>query len=299
MRESSEGGAPGGGGGGTSRAGTGEPAASARPCRALVSTSVPGRSPQQGKAHRPAAGRVGRALDGAPCAAGSSQRAGPRHKAPGAPARAWLHGSTARAQLASLCAPFSEPTGVQTPLCTARGAWGQPTAFALHEGGDLLWPVGTLGRTEQLCDQAGAHREMGGGGSVEPKLVVAGLQHVLAAWEALHHHLSGSSAPLPVPGFEDATWSALGSLGAPGVVLCPSNAVASLDVSLSPPADTLSPLQPHRPLAAQRRRCLLPSPPAPQPFVCVVAQGQPARRGSPAARLHRHTGAPAAAHRPA
>ncbi|KAI7841020.1 hypothetical protein COHA_005248 [Chlorella ohadii] len=47
---------------------------------------------------------------------------------------------------------------------------------------------------------------MGGGGSVEqPKLVVAGLQHVLAAWEALHHHLSGSSAPLPVPGFEDAT----------------------------------------------------------------------------------------------
>ncbi|PRW61176.1 hypothetical protein C2E21_0267 [Chlorella sorokiniana] len=47
---------------------------------------------------------------------------------------------------------------------------------------------------------------MGGGGSVEPgQLVVAGLPHVLAAWDALHHHLSGSSTPLPALGFEDAT----------------------------------------------------------------------------------------------
>ena len=98
--------------------------------------------------------------------------------------------------------------------------------------GDLLWPVGPWQCTEQVCDQAGAHREMGGGGSVEqPKLVVAGLQHVLAAWEALHHHLSGSSAPLPVPGFEDATWSALRSLRAPGAVLGPSNAILPLGMS--------------------------------------------------------------------
>lgn len=46
---------------------------------------------------------------------------------------------------------------------------------------------------------------MGGGGSDPPKLVHAGLQHVLVAWDALQHHLSGSTAPLPPPGFEDAT----------------------------------------------------------------------------------------------
>lgn len=48
-----------------------------------------------------------------------------------------------------------------------------------------------------------------GGSSDQTKLVVAGLQHALAAWDALQNHLSGSSAPLPAPGFEDATWSAV------------------------------------------------------------------------------------------
>lgn len=60
------------------------------------------------------------------------------------------------------------------------------------------------------------------------------------------------------------------------------------------PARSLTPLS----VGWHRRRPLdLPaSPPAPQPPVCVVAQGVSQRRGPPPAWLHRHAGAAAAAH---
>ena len=137
---------------------------------------------------------------------------------------------------------------------------------------------------------------MGGGGSDPPKLLQAGLQHALVAWDALQHHLSGSTAPLPPPGFEDATWSAALPCWPPGAPAVRSR------TNLSSHCDGLRSACPHSlrlpaagPPAAHRCRC----PPVsllPQPPVCVVAQDQPAWRGCPAAGLHRHVGAAAATH---